>query len=193
MKKPRTAVEDNVAAQFYKTLGEILRRLDPDNKHVAATPDRVLRFYREFLTGYKTRAEDLLSASYASSANQMVHVDVIDFNSLCAHHLLPFYGTAHFAYIPNRRVVGLSKIPRLIDMYARRLQIQEDMTEQIVNAFHDIIRPQGCGLMVIGSHTCCTARGVMKQRALMTTTALRGCFEEPAVKMEFLSQTKVKL
>lgn len=163
-----------------------------DIEHTGATPERVVRALKELTDGlHGSDPKEILNTTFGyGSYDQMVVVSGIDFNSLCEHHLLPFHGVAHFGYIPDGRIVGLSKIPRLIDLYARRPQVQERLTEQIVDAFARVVQPKGCGVVLEGYHTCASIRGVKKANAKMHTTALRGCFEEAAVKMEFLDRVR---
>jgi GTP cyclohydrolase I len=122
-----------------------------------------------------------------STTDEMVVVKDIDFSSLCEHHMLPFYGRAHVAYVPNGKVVGLSKIPRIVDMFARRLQVQERMTQQIADFIQEVLHPQGVAVVVEGTHMCSVMRGVKKPNATMTTSAMLGCFRNnPSTRAEFL-------
>ena len=130
----------------------------------------------------------LNDALFESSNNEMVLVRDIEFYSLCEHHLLPFFGRVHVAYIPNKKVVGLSKIPRMVDIFARRLQIQEQLTEQIAEAISDVIKPKGVGVVVEARHMCIEMRGVQKVNSTTTTSALRGCFiKDTDTRKEFFS------
>ena len=157
-------------------------------QHTKDTPIRVARAYEELMSGVGQDPAAVLSASFEESHyNQMITVGDIDFVSLCSHHLLPFHGVAHFAYIPDGKVVGLSKIPRMIEILARRPQIQERLTQEIVDVFNETVSPVGCGVMVEAWHACMGIRGVRKPKAMMRTTALTGFFlERAAVKEEFL-------
>lgn len=163
-----------------------------DPEHTGATPDRVVKALAELTRGLRgPDPEDILKTTFTfDTYDQMIVVTDIDFNSLCEHHLLPFHGVAHFGYVPNGKVVGLSKIPRLVDLYAHRPQVQERLTEQVADAFTRIVQPKGCGVVLEGYHSCMGIRGVKKSRAKMHTTALRGCFMEPATRMEFLDRIR---
>jgi GTP cyclohydrolase I len=155
-------------------------------EHVIHTPRRVVEMYEELFSGCFQSPSDALNTLFPSDSDEMIHVKEITFFSTCQHHLLPFYGRAFFAYIPNGKIVGLSKIPRLIDVYARRPQVQEELTSQIVDAFQRIVEPRGCALMMRAYHFCCMSRGVKQPTSYTETTALRGNFKEAAVKAEFL-------
>jgi GTP cyclohydrolase IA len=156
--------------------------------HVADTPERFATYLEHIITGFKNEAEEVLSSQFASEAcDQMIHRRNVRVLSTCKHHLLPFIGLAHFAYLPNKKIVGISKIPRLIRMYSRRLQVQEELTEQIVSAFQTIVEPHGCGLSIRAYHFCEILRGVEEPAALTETTALRGSFKSNAqTRDEFL-------
>jgi GTP cyclohydrolase I len=162
---------------------------DPDRDGLLKTPNRVARMYQELLEGYHTDPEKLLNgAIFDVDYSEMVLVTDIEFYSLCEHHMLPFIGHAHVAYIPNRKVVGLSKIPRVVDMFARRLQVQERMTRQIADFMMDVLDPCGVGVVVEGSHMCACMRGVKKANARMITSALQGEFREnEKTRAEFMS------
>lgn len=150
---------------------------DPERDGLLKTPERVARMYDELTAGYKVDPVQLVNgAMFDVAYNEMVVVKDIEFYSLCEHHMLPFFGRAHVAYIPNGKVIGLSKIPRLVEMFARRLQVQERMTTQIADALEELLRPQGVAIVVDGSHMCSMMRGVKKPDAAMTTSTLRGLF-----------------
>lgn len=158
-----------------------------EDQHLTDTAARMLRSWEELLAGTFQNPAAVLKEGFAEKHDQMIFVRDIEFISLCAHHFLPFYGVAHFAYLPNERVVGLSKIPRMIDILSRRLQLQERLTQQIVDIFQSSMKPHGCAVMVEAHHMCMAIRGVRKQKARMVTTALTGLFlERPHVKEEFL-------
>lgn len=167
-----------------KAIGE-----DPEREGLQRTPERVARMYSELLDGYRTDPMKLLNnALFDVDYNDMVLVRDIEFFSLCEHHLLPFIGRAHVAYIPHRRVVGLSKIPRIVDMFARRLQLQERMTRQIAEFINALLQPMGVAVVVEGLHLCATMRGVKKQNARMTTSTMLGIFRSNlATREEFLN------
>jgi len=161
---------------------------DPDREGLVDTPERVHNAYHYLTRGYRMDPAEVIGrAMFREDYNEMVVVRDIDFYSLCEHHLLPFYGRAHVAYVPNGRVVGLSKIPRLVDVFARRLQVQERMTQQIAQTLLEQLQPQGVAVVLEGFHMCMAMRGVEKQNAWMTTSAMRGIFEEnPKTREEFL-------
>ncbi|MEW5872587.1 MAG: GTP cyclohydrolase I FolE [Chloroflexota bacterium] len=161
---------------------------DPNREGLKSTPDRVARMYGELLDGYRQDPVALLNgALFEESYDEMVIVRDIEFYSLCEHHLLPFLGRAHVAYFPRGRVVGLSKIPRIVDMFARRLQVQERMTRQIADFLQGLLHPWGVAVVIEGLHLCATMRGVKKHDARMTTSAMLGAFRNsPATRQEFL-------
>ncbi len=163
-----------------------------DPQGTADTPRRVARMYDELLSGYTVDPRDLLNgALFDVEYDEMVVVTNIDYYSLCEHHLLPFYGKAHVGYLPDKRVVGLSKIPRLVDMFARRLQVQERMTQQIATFMDDLINPQGVGVVVEGSHLCTAMRGVQKAEAKMVTSAVKGVFRtNSSTREEFMAHVR---
>jgi GTP cyclohydrolase IA len=150
---------------------------DPDRQGLVGTPERVHRMYIELTAGYHVDPERLLNgAVFDVDYSEMVVVKDIPFYSLCEHHLLPFFGTAAVAYIPRGRVIGLSKIPRVVEMYARRLQVQERLTQQIAEFLQTRLAPQGVGVVVEATHLCAVMRGVRKPGTLMTTSAVLGLF-----------------
>ena len=161
---------------------------NPEREGLLKTPNRVARMYEELTSGYHIDAEKMINgAVFSVDYDEMVVVKDIDFYSMCEHHMLPFYGKAHVAYIPNGKVIGLSKIPRIVDMFAKRLQIQEQMTSQIANFLQDTLNPQGVAVVVEGAHMCAMMRGVKKQNTKMTTSKMTGCFKENAkTRAEFL-------
>lgn len=161
---------------------------DSDREGLEDTPDRVASAM-EFLTdGYNRSPEELFEgALFEIEYDEMVIVEDIDFYSLCEHHLLPFYGQAHIAYIPDQRVVGLSKLSRLVDLYARRLQVQERLTTQVAETIQDIVEPKGVGVVVEGHHLCMMMRGVQKQNAKAVTSSMLDLFRRDSrTRMEFL-------
>jgi GTP cyclohydrolase I len=162
---------------------------DPDREGLRRTPERVEKALRFLTRGYNQDPKTLLNgALFTVDYNEMVIIRDIDVFSLCEHHLLPFYGKAHVAYIPNGKVVGLSKIPRLVDMFARRLQVQERLTVQIAEAIEDRIQPQGVGVVIEAQHFCMIMRGVEKQNSVAVTSCMRGAFREQlTTREEFLS------
>ena len=163
-----------------------------DPQGTADTPRRVARMYDELLAGYTIDPRELLNgALFDVEYDEMVVVADIDFYSLCEHHMLPFYGKAHVGYLPHKKVVGLSKIPRLVDMFARRLQVQERMTQQIATFMDELINPQGVGVVVEGSHLCTAMRGVQKAEAKMVTSAVKGVFRtNSSTREEFMAHVR---
>jgi len=168
-----------------KTILEIIGE-DVNREGLLKTPERVYKAYQHFTKGYAQDPKEVLNqALFESSNNEMVIVRDIEFYSLCEHHLLPIIGRAHVAYIPNGKVVGLSKIPRLIEVYARRLQIQEQLTEQIAQCINEVIQPKGVGVVLQARHMCMEMRGVEKAYSSTTTSALRGIFLKEKTRKEF--------
>jgi len=165
----------NIQELIYRLLREIGE--DPDREGLARTPERVALAWEYLARGYNLRLEEVVrGACFEEQYDEMVTVKDIDFFSLCEHHLLPFFGKAHVGYIPDGRVIGLSKIPRIVEMYARRLQVQERMTMQIADALMEILKPRGVGVVVEGVHMCMQMRGVEKQNSYVTTSHLVGIF-----------------
>jgi GTP cyclohydrolase IA len=162
---------------------------DSGREGLAGTPDRVRRMYAELTDGYRTDPETLLNgASFAVEYDEMVVVRDIEFYSLCEHHLLPFFGRAHVGYLPRGKVIGLSKIPRVVDMYAHRLQVQERMTQQVAGFLMDRLDPKGVGCVIEATHLCTVMRGVKKQEATMVTSSMLGTFRRDArTRSEFLT------
>ena len=181
-----------------KIMREIIRQLlseigeDPAREGLLDTPMRVENALRFLTGGYQADVDAVLNnALFTVDYNEMVIVKDIDFYSLCEHHLLPFFGKCHVAYIPNGRVVGLSKIPRLVDIFARRLQVQERLTNQIAETILDKVRPIGVGVVLEARHLCMTMRGVEKQNSLAVTSAMLGTFRSDArTRSEFLELIK---
>jgi GTP cyclohydrolase IA len=173
---------------------EIIRQLltelgeDPSREGLLDTPKRVEKSLKFLTSGYAADVDAVLNnALFTVDYNEMVIVKNIDFYSLCEHHLLPFFGKCHVAYIPQGRVLGLSKIPRLVDIFARRLQVQERLTNQIAETLREKIRPLGVGIVMEASHLCMSMRGVEKQNSVAVTSAMLGVFQHDArTRMEFL-------
>ena len=171
-------------------LREILGRFgeDPSRDGLVATPSRVEKSMAYLTKGYaEDPAQILRGALFDEDYDEMVIVKDIEIFSLCEHHMLPFFGKAHVAYIPKGRVIGLSKIPRLVEVFARRLQIQERLTRQIADAIQDAIEPQGVGVVVEARHLCMMMRGIEKQHSSTVTSAMVGCFRQKETRLEFLS------
>jgi GTP cyclohydrolase I len=165
---------------------------DPSREGLVRTPKRVTRALRFLTSGYQADVDDILNgALFSVDYSEMVIVRDIDFYSLCEHHLLPFFGKCHVAYIPNKRVIGLSKLPRLVDVFARRLQLQERMTNEIAETIRTKIDPLGVAVVCEGTHLCMAMRGVEKQNSYTITSAMLGAFRENArTRMEFLELLK---
>lgn len=162
---------------------------DPDREGLQRTPERVSRMFGELLAGYQTDVQAVVNGAIFHTTNDdMVVVRDIEFYSLCEHHLLPFFGRVHVAYIPDGEVIGLSKIPRILDIFSRRLQIQEQMTQQIAECLDSILHPRGVAVIAEGAHMCGMMRGVKKGQARMTTTAMIGEFKsDAALRAELLA------
>lgn len=181
---------EQAVTQILQEIGE-----DPQREGLIKTPRRVAKAY-EFLTkGYKVDIEKLVNeAIFHEECNEMVLVRNIEFYSLCEHHMLPFYGKCHVAYLPKGKIIGLSKIPRLVDAFSRRLQVQERLTNQIAVTLQELLNPYGVAVIMEGKHLCMMMRGVEKQNSFVTTSAMLGTFkQERATRMELLNliQTQV--
>jgi GTP cyclohydrolase I len=161
---------------------------DPDRPGLRRTPERVAEALRFFTSGYRrSLAEVVGEGVFEEPHEEMILVRDIELYSLCEHHLLPFYGRAHIAYIPDGRLLGLSKVPRLVEVFARRIQIQERLTDQIADAVMEVLQPQGVGVVIDAAHLCMMMRGVEKQNSRTVTSALRGRFRsDPKTRTEFL-------
>src|ERR687887_21885 len=175
--------------QLLAELGE-----DPTREGLVRTPTRVEKSLAFLTSGYRANIDEVLNdALFTVDYNEMIIVRDIDFYSLCEHHLLPFFGKCHVAYIPRTRVIGLSKIPRVVDVFARRLQIQERMTNQIAQTIREKIDPLGVAVVCEGTHLCMSMRGVEKQNSFAITSAMLGAFRDNArTRMEFLELVKVR-
>jgi GTP cyclohydrolase I len=173
---------------------ELVRRLlvhmheDPTREGLLRTPERVGRSLAELTAGYAQTVEQVVGAGvFHEDCSEMVLVKDVEFYSLCEHHLLPFYGRVHVAYIPDGKILGLSKIPRIVDVFARRLQVQERMTQQIAQAVQDVLQPKGVGVVAHAYHLCMMMRGVQKQNSAAMTSCLLGAFRnDPKTRSEFL-------
>lgn len=178
----QTAIHEAVTALLL-ALGE-----DAQREGLQRTPERVARMYVELTAGYRTDPVTLVNDALFSAPNdEMIVVRDIEFYSLCEHHLLPFVGRAQVAYLPGEQIIGLSKIPRIVEMYARRLQVQERMTQQIADFLDEALHPRGVAVMVEASHLCALMRGVKQHEAHMVTMTTRGAFRSnPAMRAEFL-------
>jgi GTP cyclohydrolase I len=179
------------SATFEDLVREMIVRLgeDPEREGLVRTPERVHRAYEHLVKGYKEDPEAMLKeALFTVNYDEMVIVKDVEMFSLCEHHMLPFFGKVHVAYIPNGKVIGLSKIPRLIEIFSRRLQIQERLTTQIAETIQSAIQPQGVGVVIEARHLCMMMRGVEKQHSAAVTSSMLGCFrDEQETRSEFLS------
>ncbi len=162
---------------------------NPDREGLRKTPERVARALRDLTAGYRQDPNQVIrDAVFTEKYREMVVVREIPFYSLCEHHLLPFFGKVHVAYLPKGKLVGLSKIPRMVDLFARRLQVQERLTQQIADTLHDNLQPYGLGVVIEAQHLCMQMRGVQKEGAIMTTSAMLGTFETNlSTRQEFLN------
>jgi GTP cyclohydrolase I len=178
---PRIA---NLVKQLLSELGE-----DPNREGLAQTPERVAKSYQYLVSGHQAKLEEVVNgALFAEEVDEMVLVKDIEFYSLCEHHMLPFYGRAHIAYLPQGKIIGLSKLPRIVDMFARRLQVQERMTVQIAEAVREVLQPQGVAVVTEAAHLCMMMRGVSKQASVTTASCMLGTFRsDPRTRSEFLS------
>ena len=189
-------MDKNKQEEFEKAVKTILNLIgeDVNREGLAKTPSRVAKAFEFMTMGYSQDPKQVLNdALFESTNNEMVLVRDIEFYSMCEHHILPIIGRVHVAYIPNGKVVGLSKIPRMVNIYARRLQIQEQLTEQIAEALHDVIKPKGVGVVIEARHMCVEMRGVEKINSTTTTSALRGTFmKNSETRREFFSLINAK-
>ena len=163
---------------------------DPDREGLVGTPDRVARAYKEFFAGYLEDPIEILQRTFEETDgyDEMVVLKDIRLESHCEHHMVPIIGIAHIAYLPNRRVVGISKLARVLEVYAKRLQIQEKLTAQVANTIQEVLEPQGIAVVIEAAHQCMTTRGVKKPGVTMVTSKMLGCFRDnPETRREFLS------
>lgn len=193
---PRTPVKiDNrdfeALEEAYRTLLEAIGE-NPDRQGLRRTPVRAARALEFITQGYRQNLDEIVNdAIFDSDASEIILVKDIELYSMCEHHLLPFVGRAHVAYIPNGKVIGLSKVARVVDVFARRLQIQENLTTQIADALMTVLNPEGVAVVIEAKHLCMMMRGVEKQNSVMKTSCLLGCFKESATtRSEFLSLLK---
>ena len=174
-----------------KAIREILLEIgeDPERQGLKNTPDRIARMYKELTIGYRVSPQEIINgAIFDIKYDEMVIVKDIEFYSLCEHHLLPFFGTCHVAYIPNGKIIGLSKVPRIVEVFSRKLQIQEKMTVEIADFLDKILKPEGVAVVAEAYHLCMAMRGIKKAKAKMLTSAMHGVFkEDERTRIEFLS------
>jgi GTP cyclohydrolase I len=183
----------NALAKNYKDSISLLGE-DPAREGLEKTPERIAKAMQYLTQGYSMDAKAILeSAKFHEEVSEMVIVKDIELYSMCEHHMLPFYGKAHVAYIPNGYITGLSKIARVVDVYSRRLQVQERLTEQILTAIKETLNPQGVAVVIEASHLCMMMRGVSKQNSVTTTSAFFGEFEKNETRSEFLKLISAKL
>lgn len=179
-----------------KAYREIIEGIGEDagREGLAKTPERAAKAIQFLTKGYEQEGESILrSAMFEEAYSEMVLVKDIELYSLCEHHLLPFFGKAHIAYIPNGYIVGLSKIPRVVEVYARRLQVQERLTDQILHCIHNTLQPLGVAVVIEARHMCMMMRGVQKQNSITTTSAFTGAFRKVETRSEFLNLIGMKL
>ena len=175
-----------VKEHYYEVLSNLGE--NPEREGLKDTPERAAKAMQFLTQGYDMDPVAILEkAKFAETYNEMVLVKDIEVYSLCEHHILPFFGKAHIAYIPNGHIVGLSKIPRVVDVFARRLQVQERLTEQIMNCINDTLQPKGVAIVIEAAHMCMMMRGVQKQNSLTTTSGFTGAFETLETRNEFLN------
>ena len=172
-----------LAAEWLQVIGE-----DPGREGLLKTPERVAKAWAFLTRGYRQRLEEVVGgAVFPAEGSEMVVVKGVEFYSMCEHHMLPFYGKMHVAYLPNQKVIGLSKIPRIVDMFARRLQVQERLTTDVAGAIETVLRPKGVAVVAEAIHLCMMMRGVEKQNSFAITSSLRGTFEsDPKTRSEFI-------
>jgi GTP cyclohydrolase I len=196
---PEIETPDATTAMYNAPMQDLVRQLlarlgeDPDREGLVRTPLRVEKALKFLTSGYEANIDEVLNdALFTVDYSEMVIVRDIDFYSMCEHHMLPFFGKCHVAYIPNGKVIGLSKIPRLVDVFARRLQVQERMTNQIAETIRETIQPMGVAVVCEGTHLCMAMRGVEKQNSYTITSAMLGSFREnPQTRSEFLELLKM--
>lgn len=176
---------EKIISQLLKAIGE-----NPKREGLLETPKRVVKSWDELFAGYKMKATDVLKVFQEGACNEMVILKDIEFYSCCEHHMLPFFGSIHIGYVPNGKVIGVSKLSRLVEVYSRRLQIQERLVTQIADDIMSLLEAKGCIVVCEAQHFCMTSRGVKKQRAKMITSALRGIFTDAVVRAEFMSHIK---
>ena len=177
--------QEKIAKLIKELLTEIGEK--PSREGLKETPARVAKSYAKLFGGYKEKLEDIITVFDNEGYDEMVIAKDIEFYSICEHHMLPFYGKVHVGYVPDTRIIGLSKMPRLVEIFARRLQNQERMTKQIADTLNDVLKPKGVGVVIEASHLCMQARGVEKQNSKISTSSFTGLFKkDPRTRAEFL-------
>ena len=188
-------IKQNIS-KVEKIIKELLIQIgeDPDREGILKTPERVAKAWDYFSKGYTQDLDAIINnAVFTENYDEMVTIKDIDFFSLCEHHLLPFFGKAHVAYIPNGKILGLSKLPRIVEMFSRRLQVQERMTQQIAETINDVLKPKGVSVVIEGEHMCMQMRGVEKQNSYATTSSMKGIFlKDSRTRDEFLTIISMK-
>ena len=185
-------ITDDVKKNYYSIIESIGE--ETDRQGLLKTPERAAKAMQYLTQGYQQDAEEVLkSALFDEDYSEMVIVKDIELYSLCEHHILPFFGKAHIAYIPSGKIVGLSKLPRVVDIFSRRLQVQERLTDQIVNVINRVLKPEGVAVVIEASHMCMMMRGVQKQNSVTTTSAFRGTFKNMETRNEFLKLISSRL
>ncbi|HPK10188.1 MAG TPA: GTP cyclohydrolase I FolE [Saprospiraceae bacterium] len=182
--------EKDITAEIQSNYESILGSLgeDVDREGLLKTPERASKAMQFLTQGYQMDAKKIIEqALFHEDYSEMVVVKDIELYSLCEHHILPFFGKAHIAYIPNGKIVGLSKLPRVVDVFARRLQVQERLTHQILDAIHEVLEPHGTAVVIEAAHMCMMMRGVQKQNSVTTTSAFKGEFQKAETRSEFLN------
>jgi len=180
---------DNIAFHYKKIITELGE--DAEREGLLKTPERVAKSLQYLTHGYDLNPEEILkSALFTEEHHQMVIVKDIEIYSMCEHHMLPFFGKAHVAYIPNGHIVGLSKIPRVVDAFARRLQVQERLTNEIKTCINNTLKPMGVAVVIEAQHMCMQMRGIQKQHSVTTTSSFTGAFEKDSTRKEFISLIK---
>ena len=184
---PFDSVKTEQIAEHYKQIIQLLGE-DVNREGLLKTPERVARALQFLMQGYEQSPEEIIkSAMFTENYRQMVIVKDIDFYSMCEHHMLPFFGKAHIAYIPNKQITGLSKIARIVEVYARRMQVQERMTTQIKECIQKTLNPMGVMVIIEAQHLCMQMRGVQKQHSITTTSDFTGVFEQAKTREEFIN------
>ena len=185
-------VTDDVKERYQSIINDLGE--DSTREGLVRTPERAAKAMQFLTQGYHQDAAEILkSAMFKETYDEMVIVKDIELYSLCEHHILPFFGKAHIAYIPNGHIVGLSKIPRIVDVFSRRLQVQERLTEQILDCINDTLKPQGVAVVIEASHMCMMMRGVQKQNSVTTTSGFKGAFKNIETRTEFLKLISQRL